>query len=213
MTDEMRTRYIQSLPPKNKLEMLSAAAELFEIRADELETFDRSLLTRINPAHGQEIVPLDLSFNKIVTSLSTIENATMLTELKGEAIEEYKRTMPSLSFLGEWPDDKLKILLMGVTPDELISFLRLRPDLKERFLALTSMMVGEIAGEELSKPDKISPQDRDQAIGFFNQRLNDLIKQGDINLVEIFGPSLKDTVHHLEEVEAAEEPDETKNVA
>ena len=188
MNNDQRTRYVRSLSVQNKKELLMQAASLHEIRAEELEGFDRSLMTKINPTRGQEIVPLEMSFNKIVATLTPSEEVTLLKELTGDAIEEYKRAIPSLAFLHEWPDDKIKILMMGITPDELISYLRVRTDLKTRMLGLASMMVGEIAGEELGKPDKSSAAEKDKGIEFFNARVKALVEQNDINLSEIFGP-------------------------
>jgi len=212
MNDEMRGRYIKGLSVKAKKEMLTSASELFEIRADELEEFDRSVLTRVDPPRGQEIVPLELSFNKVVSSLSILEKIAYLPDLKGDAIDEYKRSVPSIAFLSEWPDEKLKILFMGISADEMIGYLRVRPDLKERFLALTSMMVGEIASDELSRPDKSNQQDREKALEFLAQRLDDMVQQGDLSLTEIFGSSQPDVAHQQDESNT-DELNETKNVA
>ena len=188
MNKDMRGRYLKSLNLASKKELLLQAAQMSEIRADELETFDRGLMGRINPTVGQEIVPLEMSFMKIVDALTPIEEITILSEMKNDAIEIFKRTRPSLAFLHQWPDDKLRVAMIGITPDELITYLRLRPEMKERMLSLASMMVSEIAGEELNAPDKSPLAEKEKAIDFFTTRIRTLVEQNDVNLEEVFGP-------------------------
>ena len=188
MNKDMRGRYLKSMNLAAKKELLLQAAQMSEIRADELETFDRGLMGRINPTVGQEIVPLEMSFLKIVDALTPIEEITILSEMKNDAIEIFKRTRPSLAFLHQWPDDKLRVAMIGITPDELITYLRLRPEMKERMLSLASMMVSEIAGEELNAPDKTPLAEKEKAVEFFTTRIRTLVEQNDVNLEEVFGP-------------------------
>ncbi len=199
MTKDMRDRFIKSLSPEGKKELLVQAGQLTEIQSEELETMDRNLMGRIKPTVGHEIVSLGMALNKIVESLSIIEEITLLADIQTPGIEEFKRGRPSLAFLGEWPDDQLKMLMMGLTPDELVSYLRVRMDLKDRMLGLASMMVAEIAKEELQTPDKQPAAETEKAIEFFSQRLKAMVEQGDLNLVDVFGPLPGDAgVHVLE---------------
>lgn len=213
MSNDMRVRYVRSLSENAKKELLAQAGDLHEIRADELESLDRGLMGRINPTLGKEVVSLDMSFNKIVEALTPIEEITMLANLKSRAIEEYKRTKASLAFLGDWPDDKLRLLMMGITPDELISYLRVRPDLKDRLLALASMMVTEIATDELSRPDKMPAADKEKAIEFFAMRLKSMTESGDINLTDVFGPMPDTGTIHQLDPHSEGSPDGGKRVA
>jgi hypothetical protein len=194
MNKDMRGRYVKSLNVEGKKELLEQASMLTQIESAELETLDRGLMSKINPTLGHEIVPLDMSFIKIVDSLTLVEQITILHELKGKGVEEFKRSHPSLAFLGEWPDDKLKLLLMGLTPDELVAYLRVRPDLKDRVIGLASMMVAEIAKEELSMPDKTPAAETEKAIENFSFRLQNMVEQGDFNLLDVFGPIPEDTI-------------------
>lgn len=198
MNKDMRSRYLKALSPQAKKELLMQAAEMSEIRADELETLDRGLMGRINPTVGQEVVPLEMSFNKIVDGLSVIEEVTLLADMKSPAIEQFKRNFASLAFLHEWPDDKLQLLLIGITPDELISYLRVRPDMQERMIGMASMMVKEIATEELAKPDRLSTMDKEKAIEFFTTRIRGLVSGNDIRLEEVFGPIPGEGLHILD---------------
>jgi flagellar motor switch protein FliG len=186
MSKDMRSRYIRSLSPEAKQELLSQATQLNQIPSDELETLDRDLFHRINPTIGNEIVPLEMSFNKIIEGLTLFETITILPKLSGPVVEEFKRNVPSLAFLHEWPDDYLKMLLQGLTPDELVGYLKLRPDLKDRGLALASMMVAEIAKEELASGDTKLTADMEKAIEFFASRLESMVEQGDLSLRDIF---------------------------
>jgi len=197
MTKEMRDRYVKSLSPEGKKELLVQAGQLTEIRSEELESMDRSLMGRIKPTVGHEIVSLGMAFDRIVETLTIIEEITLLADIETPGIEEFKRTRPSLAFLGQWPDDQLKMLMMGLTPDELISFLRVRTDLRDRMLGLASMMVAEIAKEELQTPDRQPAAETEKAIEFFSQRLKALVEQNEIILTDVFGPMPGEAGVHL----------------
>jgi len=214
MNKDMRSRYVKSLNEEGKKELLLQAARLNEIAVEELATMDRGLMSKINPTLGHERVPLEMSFRKIVDSLTLIERVTILKDLTGRGVDEYKRTVPSLAFLGEWPDFQLKMFMMGLTPDELVAYLRVRPDLTDRMLGLATMMVAEIAREELGGPDKMPSADTEKAIEFFENRLKDAVESGDINLSEIFGP-MPDAleVYQLENNNDESGPDDDKRVA
>jgi flagellar motor switch protein FliG len=199
MTKDMRNRYVKSMSQEGKKELLVQAGLLTEIQSEELESMDRGLMGRIKPTVGHEIVSLGMAFSKIVETLTITEEITLLADLQTPGVEEFKRTRPSLAFLGQWPDDHLKILMMGLTPDELVSFLRVRTDLKDRMLGLASMMVAEIAREELQTPDKQPAAETEKAIEFFSQRLQGMVEQNEIILTDVFGPIAGDSgVHHLE---------------
>lgn len=189
MTKDMRKNFIKSLSAAGKKELLVQAGQLTEIQSEELESMDRGLMGRIKPTVGHEMVPLDMSLLKIIEGLSIIEEITLLADIDTPAMKEFKRTYPSLAFLGEWPDDQLKMFLMGLTPDELVSYLRFRPDQKDRMLAMASMMVAEIAKEELASPDTMTQAEREKSIEFFSQRLKAMVDQNEIVLTDIFGQS------------------------
>lgn len=213
MNKDLRSRYVKSLSEEAKKELLLQAARLSEIESEELASMDRGLMSKIKPTVGHERVPLEMSFQKIVDSLTLVERVTILKDLTGRGVEEYKRTVPSLAFLGEWPDFQLKMFIMGLTPDELVAYLRVRTDLKERMLGLATMMVAEIAKEELAAPKALSADD-EKAIEFFENRLRDAVEAGDINLTEIFGPMPEvSEVYQLENNNDEGGPNDGKRVA
>lgn len=213
MSTDMRSRYLKSLSDDGKKELLQQAASLNEIPQEELEAMDRGLMGRIKPTVGHEIVSLEMSFNKLVDCLGIIERVTILKDLKGRGVEEYKRTVASLAFLGEWPDFQLKMLMLGLTPDELVAFLRIRPDLQEKMMAQATMMVGEIAREELAGPDKMPQADKEKAVEFFESRLKGMVEQGDLNLTEVFGPMPDDVGVHPLSINNEDGTDGGKQVA
>lgn len=209
MPDELRAGYLQTLTPQAKRELLEQTASLSEVTPEEIETLDRTLMSRVHgTGRTAELLPVEMSLKKIASTLTPSEEVTMLSDMWGDAVEDYKRTVPSLAFLREWPEDKLRMLMMGLTPDELISYLRIRPDMKERLLSVASMMVSEIAGDELTKPDKTPLAEHEKNIQFFTTRLRSLVEQNDINLQEIFGGPVE-----APKTEGGEDPNGPKQAA
>ena len=212
MPSDMRARYVKSLNDEEKKELLTSAAGLSEIRMDELYAFDRTLLGKLTRTSTGEVIPLDMSLAKLATSLSPSEEIKILAEMRGGAIEEYKRTIPSLAFLADWPDEQLRFLLTGVRPDEIVALLRVRADLKERVLSLCSPMTLEIANEELAAPDHMSPAEKDEALIALKERLADLVTQKEISLEDVF-PNTPGLSTASTGTSDDEDPNGTKRVA
>lgn len=186
MPTDLRTRYMQSLPAETKVELLDAAASLSSIESGELRSLDQGLKTKLKPSGNQNVVPLDMTLKKLVGSLSRIEEATLLEGKTGPAFDEFKRTTASIAFLPQWPDDKMSLLLGRVSPDELVAYCRVRPDLKDRLLAMSPPMTAEIAGDELSRPDGLSEKDKNERLEALARRLNEMASLNEINLEEMF---------------------------
>lgn len=210
MPSDLRARYVKALSKDEKKELLNSAAQLSEIRMEELYSYDRTLLGKLTRTTTGEVIPLDMSLAKLSSSLTLVEEITILAEMRGAAIEEYKRTIPSLAFIGEWPDEQLQFLLTGVRPDELVALLRTREDLKERVMKLCSPMTHEIVSEELAGPDRLSAAEKDEALIALRDRLVDFVNQSEITLQDCF---TNDFVSSQFAQPNNEDPDGTKRVA
>jgi hypothetical protein len=196
---ELRSKYIRGLSQDTKRELLVSAASLSEVDASELKLMDSSLQLKVRPgSQSGDKVPLDMTLNKVIESLTPSEEVSLLAQVNGSSITEFKQTTPSLAFIGEWPDDPLTLLLSRATADELVAFLRVRGDLKDRILALSPPLTAEMAGDELARPDRLSEADRDGWLTSFSRRLKEMVQSQEIALDEIFvQPALKSNVEEL----------------
>jgi hypothetical protein len=211
MPPAMRAKYMQGLSLDAKKELLESAAGMSEIASDELRSLDGSLMSMFKPSNKKDVVSLEMTLTKLVAALNPVEEILLLSEMKGPAIDEFKKSTDSLAFLSEWPDDKLSILLSQVSPDELSAYGRVRPDLKDRLLALAPTMTAEMVGEELARPDKLSMKDKEVWIESFAKRLKTMVLSKELNLNEIFAAKAGTDVGPGSDVEGTS--DESKRVA
>lgn len=191
MPNNLRARYFKSLSVEDKKELFKSAAELHEVPSTELKKLDANLLDVFKPSgDDSEMVPLDFTLQKLVASLSPIEELTILSELgvgnSSQAWMGFKRAYASLAFISEWPDEPLTHLLSQALPDEVSALLRVKGELAERFLGLCPQMTAELVRDELARPDKLNEKDRNQWIDSFSKRLKNIVDLKEVDLEEIF---------------------------
>jgi hypothetical protein len=156
-----------------------------EIAMTELKSLDGSFRSKLK-TEGENIVPIDSALVKLVSVLSPLEELTILPEMKGAGFDLLKRSTPSLAYLAQWPDEKLSILLGRAMPDEIVGFLRVRPDLKDRFLGLCPPMTAEVTSDELRRPDTLGEADKNRMLAAFSTRLKEMVERQELSLEQIF---------------------------
>lgn len=186
MPQGLREKYVQSLSEDAKKELLQSAAGMTEIPSDELHNIDGIIKGKLRPETNKNMVPLGMSLTKLASSLGFIEQVTLLSGMQGPAIQEYKRTVPSLAFVGEWPDEALGRLLAAAQPDEVVALARIRPDLKDRMLSLCAPMTAEVAADELSRSNNLNQKYLEQQLKNFARRLKEMVDIRYIDLEDIF---------------------------
>jgi hypothetical protein len=177
---------MKSLPLEKKKELLLSALELREAPLAEIKAFDSAVRGRLAPSTSTETVSLGMTIEKIVASLSAIEAVTLLPQIDGPALVPFKRAVPLLAFLGQWPDDKLSVLLARAGTDEIMALIRVRPDLSERLLRLSPTLTVEMIQDELARPDRVSEQDKSQWLAAMSKRLSEMIALKEASLEDIF---------------------------
>lgn len=186
LPSDLRTRYLSGLSESAKRELLESAAKMSEIPADELRSLDGALMSKIRPTSTSDVVPLDMTINKLVSALTPREEATLLYDMKGSAIDAYKKSVPSIAFLGEWPDESLTVLLSRVSADEIVALIRVRPDLQDRFIGLCPQLTAEMAIDELRLPDRMSDSTKDEWLGALARRVKEMVQLQEVSLEVIF---------------------------
>lgn len=186
MPTDLRLRYLKGLPLETKRELLDSAALLSNIGEDELKTIERSLKSKLQPQGAANVIPLEFTLNKVVSALSPSEEVTLLSTMTGAAIEEFKRSTPSLAFLAEWPKNMIARLLSSVTSDQVVALLRVRPDLSVQVIDACPPMTAEMVNEEYARPDRLSDKDKDQFIALLSTRLKELVDLKEVILEDIF---------------------------
>jgi flagellar motor switch protein FliG len=186
LPDNLRAQYFESLSADNKLQLLETAVELTQIESSELKSLDGSLLKKLKPGAATNVIPLEMTLNKVIAALTPTEELIMLPKLQGAAIEEFKRSTASLAFLGEWPENKLGILFASCPSNEITALLRTRQDLAEKVLAQCPPLTAEMVSEELAQLDRTDASEKDHLIQQLSERLKQAVASQELKLKEIF---------------------------
>ena len=197
LPSDLRVRYLRGLDESTKRELLQSAAKMSEIPADELRSLDGALMSKIRPTNTSDMVPLEMTINKLVAALTPREEVTLIYDMKGPAIDAYKRSVPSIAFLGEWPDDSLTVLLSRVSADEIVALIRMRPDVKERFIDLCPQLTAEMAIDELRLPDRMSDATKDEWLGALARRVREMVQLQEVSLELIFTNEPKEGLNEV----------------
>ncbi|MDR3606918.1 MAG: hypothetical protein P4M08_06000 [Oligoflexia bacterium] len=188
MPEKLRQAYFKSLNEDAKRDLLNAAAQMSDIPADELKSLDHDFKSMLRPDGAKSLVSLEMSLSKIVDAMSPLEQIKIISGMAGGAFEKFKRTAPSLAFVGEWTNEALSRLLSQVMPDELAAFLSLKPELQERFFALCPPMTAEVASDELRRADTMKESDRNRLLSALSDRIKGMIAKKEIHLEDVFAP-------------------------
>jgi flagellar motor switch protein FliG len=192
MNEGQRGDYVRSLNPENKIELLTMAAELSEISENELIKMENELAPLFTTPKTERSISLSSSLGKIINGLTPIEACTLVTEIKGPAMRDFKKSSPSLAFLNEWPDKDLSLLMRVSSTEELATYLRIRPDLESRIMELVPPMAKAILQDDMKKPSTLSEQDQGKLLLSMLKKIEDLVAKGEINLSSIFVETLEE---------------------
>ncbi len=195
MPSKLREDYVRAQSKETKLALINSAVGLSSVPAEELKSFDQVLKSRtLGTPTGTSSVPLEMSLGKLVSALSPLDEIQLLSEAAAtnpDAFDAYKRSSPSLAFLGDWKDDKLARLFSKLTPDELVAYLRVMPALADRFLKLCPPMTSELTADELRRPDTLPESESNRILGAFTQRLMDMVVRNEISMYDVFPEDLR----------------------
>ncbi len=191
---EVRQKFIKPMTSDQKLELLNIAAQLNEIPSDDLFNFDKDLMGKMKSGSSADSIPLEMSLEKVISSLSIVEEIDLLTKIQHSSLIEYKRKRVSLAFFKDWPDDKLSVALSRLAADKVVTYLRYVPEMKEKLIALSPPMAAEVIGDEYNQPDKMSVQDKIQNLENIVSILNEMVVNKEIDLSEVFSINSSSTV-------------------
>lgn len=187
LPDDVRRRFMKTMSADQKMQLLDEAAKLTEVRSDELSQLDSSVKKKVSGAdQAKDVVALDMTLEKIASSLNVMEELQMLSKVQGLAISAYKRKNPSLAFLHEWPDNKLSLVLGRISTDQAVAYLRVEQTMTERFISLSSPMFGEVLRDELNSPDKMKDTEKLELLQNFAGVLIKMVQSKEVDLTEFF---------------------------
>lgn len=194
MPEEQREDYFKLLPIEGKKEIFEQTIQMEQVLNTDIETASETLKFEVKKV-GQgdaRTVSLRSMAPKLLESMTVYDEIMLLKEISQKISDgaiSLKQSFPSLAFIGEWPEAKAKLVMAGATTDEVLTFLRLMPELKEKILPVCAPRVQTIVQEELRKEDQTSKEAKEQHLGSLKLRLLQAVNKEGINLEEIFPSS------------------------
>lgn len=186
LPQDLRSRLMKSMTEDEKQTLLQTAADLSEIPSDELKGFDLKIKNKFKPQVSKDTIPLDMTLNKFIPSLSMLEEIKYLQKISGPSIEIYKQNNVSLAFINQWPEDKLKLLIQSSSSDELLTYLRVCSEDSEKFLSLSPQLTAEMVRDELSREDRMHEKDKIAHLTSLKNKASYLVKSQQVILEDIF---------------------------
>jgi hypothetical protein len=193
--DDSRTQYIQSLNAETKRELYYAAFDMKDVSTKDVTTLDSSLKDKLasSGSNARDSLPVEPMLKKLIEALGPEEEISILGGMTGPSLAQVKKSYGSLAFLSSWPDDKLMLLFGAALPQEVVAFLRLRPELKDRIIPLCPQMTAELVTDELVQPDTQTPEQRKEALKLLDGKLKELVKSNQVSLEQVFGSETQST--------------------
>lgn len=191
MDDKRRGEYVKGLTAADKEELLNSAAELSEISEKELLKLENQMAPHFTSASDERSLSLGMSLAKVVEALSIREACELLPKARGWSLVEYKKTVPSLAFLPEWTDAALTQLFKIVTNEEMVTYLKFKPDMQERALRLVPPMMKAIMVDDLKKPGNVGEQEQEQLLLALNDKMRRLVESGEVDLASMFSSGVQ----------------------
>lgn len=190
MNEETMEDYMKRLPFEGKREIVEETLQMEKVLSTDIEAASETLKFAIKQKQDDtRTVSLKSMAPKLLNALSALDEIKLLRELGiklSDGAASIKRSIPALAFLGEWPESLLKRVFVTAVNDEVMAYLRVMPELKDRILPLCPPRVQEIVGGDLLKPDLMSDEVKEKHLSALKLRLLQTVNRENINLEEIF---------------------------
>lgn len=187
MPSKVREDYLGILDLASKREMLNAAFQMSEIPSSEIKSFDQLLKGQVTGgASTAGAIALRPLLSRLVEPLSPLDEIQLLSSMRGDSIEAFKRVYPTLAFVDQWPDASLNGLMGRATPEEVIALVRVRPELQERILQCCPPITSQVAGDDLSRPDALSDKQKNSLLKSLKGKVLEMIQGQELNLETIY---------------------------
>ena len=186
LPDVLRKKYLAPLSETEKLEILENSFQLKEVPADELAEMSSAIKGQMSGEVNANNVQLDMTFEKILSTFSVFDEMEMLPKVQSPEIINFKQKVFSVAFFHEWPDDKIALVLQKLRTDQIIAYLRFKPELKDRFVSLCLPMTAEVLSDDFNQPDNVSRAEKESLLNDLTKTVQTMIAQKEIDLSEIF---------------------------
>lgn len=181
-----RESFFNGLDDQKKIEMLEVASQLEKMQQDEVDQLETELAPMFETQDEVKMVNLSQAFEGFVDVMSKREAITILKDIKGPAVEHYKRNFPSMAFLHEWSDQDLGQLVTQVGQQELMALLVLRQDLYDRIVNIVPPRLKQIITDDFKTAQNMGDMEIEQLLEKLHMNLVLFVDRGNVDLQTVF---------------------------
>ncbi len=192
MPEGLRQQYVSNQDEETKLELLKEALSMSEIATDDLRNYEHQFRSSIRPDDRKDVVVIESALQKLISALTPMEEMALLPQLSGPGIEAYKCSQFSLAFLHEWNDSALRPVFSKAMPDEVVAFLRMRMDSRDRVIGLCPPMTAIVASDDLERENSFTEKEQNILLNQLAVRVRQLVDAGEIQLIMAYQGSFGD---------------------
>lgn len=156
----------------------------------ELDVVDQTLTSLIqretsNTEDTVEVPTLVPGLLAVMKALEEVELIRGLTANRPDATEFLKQNYGSMMFLGDWPKEKLKLLLGRARSSEVHALLQTIPEITDVVMEVIAARTRAMVKEDLGKKI-LSPDDVETNLEPIRNRIWQMIEAGEIELSKVF---------------------------
>jgi hypothetical protein len=186
MPESLRQQYVSNQDAETKLELLRQALDMSEIATEELKNYESQFRSSIRADDRKDVVIIDSALQKLISALTPMEEMSLLPQLAGSGIEAFKMGQFSLAFMHEWSDEALSAVFSRAMPDEVVAYLRMKMEIKDRVIGLCPPMTAEVASDDLSRENGLTEWEHNIHLNQLAVRVRGLIDSGEIQLASVY---------------------------
>lgn len=188
LPDRIRSQFLGTKDMEEKKRLLLDSLNLQKISLEDVKNLEREVKPAVSEKKedSQEVSlrPLQIS---LLETLPINERIVLLREV-GPLLENQflKSEFPTLAFVDEWPETVLKSLISIADSSEIITLLRLVPEVKNQVIKVCAPRLAEIVEDDIKRKDTTSNLEKQAFLNSLEGKLKRLISNGQIQWVEVF---------------------------
>jgi len=192
LPQEKMEEVVSALSFEEKKSMIVEAFTIPRMKPQEIEMADQSLKFLIKKEEGVEdgMIEIQSMIPNMLMCLSPYEEIQLVQQILPTLSDQglyIKQNYPSLAFISKWPEDKLKFLLTGVQPNDVLALVKAVPESSEIIFSVIPTRTQTILKDSINKT--LSPEEINRGLEGIRLKLFRAVNDGQINLDQIFRES------------------------
>jgi hypothetical protein len=189
LPQEKMEEVVSGLSFEEKKNMIVEAFAIPKMKPQEIEMADQSLKFLIKKEESVDdgLVEIQSMIPNMLMCLSPLEEIQLIQQILPTLSDQghfIKRSYPSLAFISQWPEEKLKHFLTGVQPNDILALVKAIPEATEVINSVIPNRTQTILKDSLSRT--LTSEELNNGLSALRLKLFKYANDGIINLELIF---------------------------